>query len=157
MTKLSANFSLAELTRSGTAQKLGISNQPTPEHLESLKKLCETVLQPLREDLGKPIRVNSGYRSEALNMAIPGSSPTSQHCKGQAADIEVDGFPNKDLAQKIIDMGLPFDQLILEFYVPGEPNSGWVHVSHKPEGEQRGQIMRAIKADGKLQYLPGLE
>jgi zinc D-Ala-D-Ala carboxypeptidase len=155
--KLSANFDLSELTRSGTAQRLGISNQPTPEHLESLKLLCENILQPLRENLGRPIRVNSGYRSEALNMAVPGSSPKSQHCRGEAADIEVDRFPNKDLAQKIIDLGLPFDQLILEFYVPGEPNSGWVHVSHKPNGEQRGQVLRAIKQDGKLQYLTGLE
>lgn len=156
--QLSKNFSLAELTRSGTAQKLGISNQPTPDHTEALRALCEQILQPLRDAMGKPIRVNSAYRSEALNMAVPGSSPTSQHCKGEAADIEIDGFPNKDLAQKIIDLGLPFDQLILEFYVEGDPNSGWVHVSHKRGGKQRGQVLRAMKRDGgKLEYLPGLE
>jgi zinc D-Ala-D-Ala carboxypeptidase len=89
------------------------------------------------------------------NKAVGGSS-SSQHCKGEAADIEFDGFDNKKLAQKIIDMKLPFDQLILEFYKPGDPNSGWVHVSHKKGGKQRGEVIRAIKEDGKTKYVPGL-
>jgi hypothetical protein len=123
--------------------------------VEALKALCEKVLEPLRVAMGKPMRVNSGYRGPEANKAVGGSS-TSQHSKGEAADIEFDGFDNKKLAQKIIDMKLPFDQLILEFYKDGDPNSGWVHVSHKRGGPQRGQVLRAVSEGGKTKYIPGL-
>lgn len=152
---LSKHFTLAEMTRSEAATRAGVDNTPPPEAVEALKALCENVLEPLRVAMGKPMRVNSGYRGPEANKAVGGST-TSQHCKGEAADIEFDGFDNKKLAQKIIDMKLPFDQLILEFYKPGDPNSGWVHVSHKKGGKQRGEVVRAVKEDGKTKYIPGL-
>ena len=155
-TKLSPNFTVGELSRSEAATRLGVDNTPPPDAVENLRALCEKVLQPLREAMGKPMRVNSGYRGPAANKAVGGSS-SSQHCSGEAADIEFDGFDNKKLAQKIVEMKLPFDQLILEFYKPGDPNSGWVHVSHKRGGKQRGQVLRAVTKDGKTAYLPGLE
>lgn len=153
---LSKHFTLTEMTRSEAASRLGDANQPPPEAVEALKALCEHVLEPLREAMGKPMRVNSGYRGPVANKAVGGSA-TSQHCKGEAADIEFDGFDNKKLAQKIVDMKLPFDQIILEFYKPGDPNSGWVHVSHKKGGKQRGEVLRAVTVSGKTQYLKGLD
>lgn len=153
--QLTKNFSVAELSRSEAATRLGVDNTPPPEAIENLRALCEKVLQPLREAMGKPMRVNSGYRGPAANKAVGGSS-TSQHCKGEAADIEFDGFDNKLLAQKIVDLKLPFDQIILEFYKPGDPNSGWVHVSHKRGGKQRGEVLRAVSKDGKTVYEKGL-
>jgi hypothetical protein len=152
---LSAHFTLAELTRSEAAARKGVDNTPPPEAVEALKALCEKVLEPLRIAMGKPMRVNSGYRGPEANAAVGGSS-TSQHSKGEAADVEFDGFDNKKLAQKIIDMKLPFDQLILEFHKDGDPNSGWVHVSHKRGGPQRGQVLRAVSEGGKTKYIPGL-
>lgn len=154
--KLSKYFSLAEMTRSEAAQRGGFDNEPTPEALENLKALCVNVLDPLREAMGRPIRVNSGYRGPDANRAVNGSS-SSQHCKGEAADIEIDNFDNKKLAKAIIDLKLKFDQLILEFYKDGDPNSGWVHVSHKRDGKQRGEVLRAVSLKGKTMYLPGLE
>jgi hypothetical protein len=153
--QLSKNFKLSEMTRSEAAARLGVANTPTPDALENLKALCSNVLQPLRDSMGKPMRVNSGYRGPQVNRAVGGSS-TSQHCKGEAADIEVDGFDNKKLAELIVSMGLPFDQIILEFYKPGDPNSGWVHVSHKREGKQRGEVLRAVRQNGKTVYEKGL-
>jgi zinc D-Ala-D-Ala carboxypeptidase len=152
---LSASFTLAEMTRSESAQKRGIDNTPPPEAVESLKALCEKVLQPLRDSLGKPLKVNSGYRGAAVNAAVGGSN-TSQHSKGEAADIECNGFDNKQLAQKIISLKLPFDQLILENYTPGDLNSGWVHVSHKRTGTQRGEVLTATFVNGKPVYSKGL-
>jgi hypothetical protein len=153
--KLSKFFSLSEMSRSEAAQRGGFDNTPGPDETASLTALCQKVLDPLREAKGKPIRVNSGYRGPDANKAVGGSA-TSQHCKGEAADIEIDGYDNKQLAQDIISMKLPFDQLILEFYVPGDPNSGWVHVSHKREGKQRGEVLRAVREGGKTAYKPGL-
>lgn len=153
--KLSDHFTLSEMTRSGTAEKRGLDNTPDNAAIEALKALCENVLEPLRVEIGKPIRVNSAYRAPEVNAAV-GGSKTSQHCKGEASDVEIDGMPNIELAQKVIDMGLPFDQLILEFYTPGEPNSGWVHVSHKLNGEQRGQVLTAARVNGKTVYSTGL-
>lgn len=152
---LSAHFTLAEMTRSEAATRAGVDNTPPPEAVEALKALCEKVLEPLRVAMGKPMRVNSAYRGPKANAAV-GGSKTSQHMTGEAADIEFDGFDNKKLAQKIIDMKLPFDQIILEFYKDGDPNSGWVHVSHKKGGPQRGQVLRAVTEDGKTKYLQGL-
>lgn len=152
---LSKYFTVSELSRSEAAARKGVDNTPTPEALEALKALCVNVLDPLRIAMGKPIRVNSGYRGPEANKAVGGSA-TSQHCKGEAADIEIDGFDNKKLAEKIIELKLPFDQLILEFYKPGDPNSGWVHVSHKRGGKQRGEVLRAVTEGGKTKYLAGL-
>jgi zinc D-Ala-D-Ala carboxypeptidase len=154
--QLTKNFTVAELSRSEAATRKGVDNTPPPEAVENLRALAEKVLQPLRDAMGKPMRVNSAYRGPEANAAV-GGSKTSQHMTGEAADIEFDGFDNKLLAKKIVDMKLPFDQIILEFYKPGDPNSGWVHVSHKRGGPQRGQVLRAVSEAGKTKYLPGLE
>ena len=152
---LSANFTLKELTRSDTATRLGLDNQPNDEALENLKLLCEKVLQPVRDHFGKSVTVNSGYRSPESNAAV-GGSKTSDHCKGQACDLEIDGIPNPELAQWIMD-NLDYTQLILEFYTPGgDPNAGWVHVSYDPNNLKK-QELTAVKVAGKTQYLQGLQ
>ena len=151
--RLSENFTMAEFTKSQTAERKGIDNTPEGEHLEAAQALFENVVQPVRDHFG-PTVINSGYRSPALNEAVGGSS-TSQHCKGQAADIEVPGTPNADLAQWIVD-NVDFDQVILEFYTPGIPDSGWVHVSYKADGDNRKSILTAMKENGKTVYKPGI-
>ena len=152
---LSANFTLKELTKSETATRLGIDNTPNDEALENLKLLCEKVLQPVRDHFGKSVTVNSGYRSPESNAAV-GGSRTSDHCKGQACDLEIDGIPNPELAQWIMD-NLEYTQLILEFYTPGgDPNAGWVHVSYDPNNLKK-QELTAVKVAGKTQYLQGLQ
>jgi len=130
--KLSDHFTLGELIRSATAERKGIDNMPPNEFISKLKRLCTEVLEPIRSHFGIPFRPNSGFRSEELNREIGGSSK-SQHCLGEAVDIEIPGVSNYDLARWVND-NLEFDQLILECYRPGEPNSGWVHVSLKAEG-----------------------
>ena len=151
---LSANFTLKELTRSDAATRLGLDNQPNDEALENLKLLCEKVLQPVRDHFGKSVTVNSGYRSPESNAAV-GGSKTSDHCKGQACDLEIDGIPNPELAQWIMD-NLEYTQLILEFYTPGgDPNAGWVHVSYDPNNLKK-QELTATKVAGKTTYLNGL-
>jgi zinc D-Ala-D-Ala carboxypeptidase len=117
------------------------------------KLLAEKVLQPLRDHYGVGIKVNSGYRSPDVNAAV-GGSRTSDHCKGQAADIEIAGIPNATLAQYIKD-SLQYTQLILEFYTPGVPDSGWVHVSYD-SNNLKCQALTATKKDGKTVYLNGL-
>lgn len=149
---LSKNFTLTEFTKSQTALRMGIDNTPNDEHLESAKKLFVNVVQPVREEFG-PTMINSGYRGPELNKAI-GGSERSQHCKGEAVDIEVPGVSNYDVAKYIRD-NLDFDQLILEFYTPGIPDSGWVHVSYKEEGNRK-QVLTALKEDGKTVYKPKL-
>lgn len=146
--KLSENFTLAELTKSSTAKRLGIENTPDPQQLENLVELCHKVLQPLREAIG-PIRISSGLRVPALNKAIGGSS-TSQHCaiNGAAADIDIDD--NKKVFDYIKN-NLQFDQLIWEFGNEKQPD--WVHVSYH-YGHNRGQVLKAIKKDGKTKYIP---
>jgi hypothetical protein len=136
--KLSRFFELAELTRSDTAQREGIANEPDDSAREELRKLCIDILDPLREALGKPITVNSGYRGPALNRRIGGAS-NSQHVEGKAADIQCSGTPVLGLFQQIIRLGLPFDQLI---YEARSDTARWVHVSHSADGN-RGQIMIA--------------
>ena len=150
--RLSKNFTLQEFTKSQTALRMGIDNTPEGEHLEAAKALFENVVQPVRENFG-PTVINSGYRGPALNEAVGGSSK-SQHCKGEAVDIECPGTGNYDVAKWIED-NLDFDQLILEFYTPGIPDSGWVHVSYKSEGNRK-QSLTAMKEDGKTVYKPGL-
>jgi hypothetical protein len=147
---LSANFTLKELT----VTRLSIDNTPDDATIENLKLLCEMVLQPVRNHFGKSVTVNSGYRSPEINAAV-GGSKTSDHCKGQAADIEIDGLPNPELAQWIMD-NLDYTQLILEFYTQGQPNSGWVHVSYDPNNLKK-QELTAVKVVGKTTYLNGLQ
>ena len=150
---LSANFTLKELTKSDTATRLGLDNTPDEATIENLKLLCQEVLQPIREHFGKSVTVNSGFRSPESNAAVNGSK-TSDHCKGMAADIEIVGVPNPELAQWIMD-NLDYTQLILEFYTQGQPNSGWVHVSYDPNNIKM-QELTAVKVAGKTQYLNGL-
>ena len=153
MTQLTANFSLHELSKSETALRMGYDNTPDEEATENLRLLCEKVLQPVRDHYGKGVKVNSAYRSPESNAAV-GGSKTSDHCKGMAADIEIPGVANADLAQFIMD-NLSYTQLILEFYTPGIPDSGWVHVSYDPNNLKK-QELTATKVAGKTQYLPGL-
>ena len=151
---LSANFTLKELTKSDTATRLGLDNTPDEATIENLKLLCQEVLQPIREHFGKSVTVNSGFRSPESNAAV-GGSKTSDHCLGRAADIEIDGIPNPELAQWIMD-NLDYTQLILEFYTQGQPNSGWVHVSYDPNNIKM-QELTAVKVAGKTTYLNGLQ
>lgn len=150
---LSANFSLHELSKSETALRMGFDNTPDEEATENLRLLCEKVLQPVRDHYGKGVKVNSAYRSPESNAAVNGSK-SSDHCKGMAADIEIPGVANADLAQWIMD-NLEYTQLILEFYTPGIPDSGWVHVSYDPNNLKK-QELTATKVAGKTTYLPGL-
>jgi len=150
---LSANFSLKEMTRSDAATRLGLNNTPDEKTIDNLKTLCEKVLQPIRDHFGKTVTVTSGFRSSETNQAI-GGSKSSDHVKGQAADIEIAGVPNAELAQWIMD-NLDYTQLILEFYTQGIPDSGWVHVSFDPNNLKK-QELTAVKVAGKTQYLAGL-
>ena len=151
--KLSRNFSLQELTKSETAIRKDIDNTASEEVINNLTNLCNMVLQKVRDSHGA-VTITSGYRSPELNKAIGGST-TSDHCKGLAADFEVAGLDNKELAKWIID-NLIFKQLILEFYEEGVPNSGWVHCSFE-EGENNSQVLRAVKEGKKTVYLKGIE
>ena len=150
---LTANFSLHEMTKSETALRLDIDNTPGEAETDALRLLCEKVLQPVRDHFGKGVKVNSGFRSSETNQAT-GGSKSSDHVKGQAADIEIPGVANADLAQWIMD-NLDYTQLILEFYTPGIPDSGWVHVSYDPDNLKK-QELTAMKVAGKTQYVPGL-
>lgn len=153
--QLTEHFSLFEMTRSAAALRRGIDNTPPADVVVALRALCANVLQPLRDSIREPIRVNSGYRCPELNRLI-GGSKKSQHMLGEAADIEVWGMSNAELARLILELRLPFDQLILEFHEPRKgPNSGWVHVSHK-SAHQRRQVLTATKQNGSVAYLPGL-
>ena len=147
--KLSENFSLIELTKSQTAERKSIDNTPSPTHQDNLKLLCMHVLQPVRDHFSRVVSVSSGYRSEALCIAI-GSKITSQHAKGQAADFEIYGLSNKELADWINE-NLDYDQLILEYWREEDPNSGWVHCSYKSEGNRK-QYLKAYKENGSTKY-----
>ena len=133
--KLSEHFSLQELTKSSTAERRGIANEPDDEAVENLIMVCETVLEPVREHYGIPFIPNSGFRCLELNRAI-GSSDRSQHTTGEAVDFEVPGISNREVALWVKE-NCKFDQLILEFYKEGDPSSGWVHCSYVIEGEIR--------------------
>jgi zinc D-Ala-D-Ala carboxypeptidase len=146
---LSKSFTLNELTKSQEATRLGIDNTPSEEHILNLKILCEKILQPIRDFYGMPVSVSSGYRSAALCEAV-GSNSKSQHTKGQAADFEIFGMANKDLADWIVQ-NLDYDQCILEFWNPEDPNSGWVHCSYNDSGNRK-QYLRAQKLNGRVVY-----
>jgi hypothetical protein len=150
---LTKNFTLSEMVKSETALRNNLDNTPGEAEIASLKLLAEKVLQPVRDHFGKGVKVNSGFRHPDVNAAV-GGSKTSDHCRGQAADIEIPGVPNSELAEWI-KANLSFTQLILEFYTPGIPDSGWVHVSYNPDNLKK-QDMTAVKKDGKTVYLPGL-
>ncbi len=147
--KLSENFTLAEMVRSQTARRLNIDNTPTPEQIEFMRELCVNVLQPIRDEFG-PVRITSGLRVPDLNRAIGGSS-ASQHCalNGAAADIDF-GDTNAPVFNWICQ-NIIFDQLIWEF--GDESNPDWIHVSYN-YGKNRGQILRAVKRNGKTKYIP---
>ena len=147
---LSRNFTLSEMTKSDTAIRKGINNNPNAEQIEKLKTLCEKILQPVRDHFGR-VKVTSGFRSVELCQAI-NSSVNSQHAKAEAADFEVIGVDNAELADWI-HRELEWDQLILEFYTPGEPNSGWIHCS-VTEGMPRKSFLHAFREEGKTKYKP---
>jgi hypothetical protein len=149
--QLARDFTLAEMLRSQTATRRGIDNTPADMAIvEGLRAVAINVLQPVRDHFGVPVFVTSGYRCPQLNAAIGGSA-TSQHMRGQAADFEVTGRSNLEVAEWVRD-SLDFDQLILEFYTPGDPNSGWVHCSYI-NGQCRKDVL-SCKA-GPV-YLAGL-
>jgi len=150
--QLSKHLSLAEVKRSESAKRLGISNMPTEQHIKNFKLLAEKVFEPIREHFGRPIHISSGYRSQALNAAI-GGSLSSQHCQGEALDLDMDGtdITNKQVFDFIKD-NLEFDQLIWEFGTKDNPD--WVHVNYESTGKQRKQILKASKANGKTSYSP---
>ena len=150
--KLSKNLSLAEVTKSTTAKRLGIDNTPDEWVTENLKKVAEHVFQPVRDHFGRPIFVSSGYRSEDLNVAI-GGSKRSQHIQGRALDLDADvfgGCTNGEIFRYILN-NLEFDQLIWEF--GDEDNPDWVHVSYVRDGLNRGRCLKALRDDrGKVYY-----
>ena len=128
-------FTIAELCRSNTADRLGINNRCRQEHVENLTALVDNVLDPLREWYGKPLIVSSGYRCPELNAAVKGSR-TSQHMSGQAADIDTGDRQQNKLLFEYIKKNLPFDQLI------DESNFAWVHVSYRADGNNRKQVLK---------------
>jgi hypothetical protein len=151
--KISPNLNIAEITRSDTAKRNGIDNTPTSEHLENFKLLAEKVFEPIREHFGVPIFISSGYRSKALNDFIKGS-PSSQHCKGEAIDIDMDGSNGEVTNRMVFDFiknKLDFDQLIAEF--PENSNPAWVHVSFV-KTKNRKQILVAKRISGSTKYIP---
>lgn len=151
--KISPNLNLAEITRSDTAKRHGIDNTPTAEHLENFKLLAEKVFEPIREHFKTPIFISSGYRSKALNAFIKGSS-SSQHCTGQAIDIDMDGSNGEVTNRMVFDFiknKLDFDQLIWEMGTDFNPD--WVHVSYV-KGKNRKQKLKAVRSGGKTTYLP---
>lgn len=151
--KLSKDFPLSEFTKSQVADRLGISNKPLAAHLSAAKELFKNVLQPVRDHYG-PTIITSGYRSLELNAAIGGSS-SSQHCEGEAADFEVLGVSNLEVAEWIRD-NLVFDQLILEFYEKGDPYSGWIHGSYTTKRKNRQSTLTAYKEQGRIFYVEGI-
>lgn len=155
---ITKNFSMAELTRSNTAKARGISNVPNDTHRANLIASAKNLWQPVRDILGVPMIVSSGYRSPTLNRAVGGSA-TSAHSHGFAIDFTAPSFGNtrqiaKKLATELKAQGIKFDQLILEF---PDSSSSWIHLGYKsPAGKQRGQLLTAVKRGGRTVYLSGL-
>jgi hypothetical protein len=152
--KLTANISLDELIKSQVAERKGINNNPSPTQIENLKALAVNILQPIRSQFDKPLIISSGFRCAQLCIEI-GSSINSEHCadnKSAAADFEIPGVDNKELAEWI-KSNLEYNQLILEFYRDGEPSSGWVHCSYSTDLNKK-QSLIAYRQDGKVQYRP---
>ena len=155
--KLTANITLDELTKSQTAERKGINNNPNPAQIENLKALAVNILQPVRSHYDKPLIISSGFRCAELCIEI-GSSVNSQDVaddSASAADFEIPGVDNRALASWIRSE-LEFDQLILEFYRDNEPTSGWIHCSYSTN-HNRNQSLRALREDGKVIYKPWIE
>ena len=151
--KITKNFSLKELTFSSTAERAGLENLPSDEQLVAMTMLSSNILQPCRDKFGV-VTINSCLRGEKLNALVGGSSK-SQHCKGEAADFECYSVSNKELAEWII-ANLDFDQIILVFYKPEDPHSGWVHCSYSRFGDNRKDVRTASRdATGKIVYTEG--
>jgi zinc D-Ala-D-Ala carboxypeptidase len=150
---LTKNFTLHEMTKSETALRHDLDNTPSQEVISNLQALAVNVLQPIRDHYGTGVKVSSGFRHPEVNARV-GGSRTSDHCRGMAADIEIPGVSNAELAEWI-KANLPFTQVILEFYTQGIPDSGWVHVSYDPANLKK-QALTAVKQDGKTVYLSGL-
>ena len=149
--KLSKNLSLSEVTKSNTAIKNGIDNTPTMEHMENLRAVAANIFQPMRDHFNIPIAITSGYRGEELNKII-GGSLTSQHCKGEALDIDADvykGITNAEIFNYIA-LSLDFDQLIWEFGDEDQPN--WIHVSYTESRPNRKEKLAAYRDNGKTRY-----
>ena len=150
--KISTHLNLAEVTRSSEAKRQGIDNTPTQEHIENFKLLAQKVFEPIRLHFKTPIFISSGYRSKELNDFIKGSL-SSQHCKGEAIDIDMDGskggVTNKMVYDFIKDR-LDFDQLIWEFGTDANPD--WVHVSYTKTGNRK-QELKAVRNNGKTSYI----
>ena len=149
--KLSQHFSYQEFIKSQTAARKGIKNEPDDAQLYSMKMVCMNILEPIRTTFERPVIITSGFRSPELCVAI-GSSTNSQHAKGEAADFEIPGVDNRELALWI-KSELEYDQLILEFYKDNEPTSGWIHCSYT-EGMPRKQFLHAFREEGKTKYKP---
>jgi zinc D-Ala-D-Ala carboxypeptidase len=149
--QLSKNLTLNEVTKSSTAINHGIKNEPNAEQLENLKTIANEVFQKIRDHFGVPIKVSSGFRSEALNKKV-GGSKTSDHMKGCALDIDMDGMSitNKQVFD-YIRTHLQFRQLIWEFGTDTNPD--WVHVSYV-KGDNKKQVLRAVKRGKKTAYVP---
>ena len=150
--KISTHLSLSEVTRSDSAKRHGIDNTPTAEHLENFKLLAEKVFEPIRDHFGVPIHISSGYRSKALNSFIKGSL-SSQHCKGEAIDIDMDGTTGGVTNKMVFDFivsNLEWDQIIWEFGTDTNPD--WVHVSYT-KGKNRKQKLKAVRINGKTSYI----
>ncbi|HWQ34345.1 MAG TPA: D-Ala-D-Ala carboxypeptidase family metallohydrolase [Blastocatellia bacterium] len=140
---LSDHFTLEEMTFSQTAVRHGLSNQPGAAEIENLKALCANVLEPLRALVARPLQISSGYRSPELNRRIGGAA-TSQHCRGEAADLIVPGLTVEQLIQLIASADLPVDQVIHE--------GTWLHVSHTTHRPNRRELLRAKFVGGRAVY-----
>lgn len=133
-----------------------IDNTPGTDEIAAMKLLCKKVLEPVRENYGKPVMISSGYRSEELNRALMGSR-SSQHIRGQAADFEIPGLSNLTIC-RWMERRLNYDQLILEFYTPGDPASGWVHVSYREPYRNMELTARRVVRNGRrtTEYVNGI-
>ena len=147
---ISDHITYAEAIHSNTAKRKGIDNTPSETQVEAMRLIAEKVFEPLREWVGGPIKVNSFFRSEALNEAIGGSA-TSQHCKGQAIDIDdVYGIKTNADMYHWIQCNLDYDQMIWEFGTDTQPN--WIHVSYVSEEKNRNKCLKAYKEHGRTKY-----
>jgi hypothetical protein len=149
--KLTKDFSLAQATKTCVRT----DNFPTAGALDALFVLFTSVIQPLQDAVKTPLHILSAYRSPKVN-AVLGASATSSHCRGQACDLVCPGMTNPELAMAVIQAKLDFDQLILEEYTPGIPDSGWVHVSYRGDGKNRFEILTSVREGPRLTLKKGL-
>ena len=148
--RLSEHLSVREVSKSNTATRRGINNEPTDEHLKNLKLVAQKIFEPLRNHFGIAIGISSGYRSEELNKAVNGSK-SSHHCSGMALDLDADIYgrlTNKEIFEFILNH-LEFTQLIWEYGTDNEPN--WVHVAYDPNNLKK-QVLRAVKGKGYIKF-----